>query len=557
MTHLERYTLWCQKATDKSVLDGLQAMHNNAAAIDNAFFKDLEFGTGGLRGELGAGTNCLNVYTIAKVTQGIALNMKAEGLKSVAVSMDSRNQSDIFSVRVAEIFAANGIKVTLSATCMPTPFLSYMVRQTQSDMGIMITASHNPAQYNGYKVYDADGCQLTDARANNMIGYIEKVDPFSVQSGNIKEYIAQGLVVYANESLTHNYMAEVLAQSVANTQEIQKANLKVLFTPLNGAGYSLIPTVLKKIGITDLHTVPEQSYPDGNFVTCPYPNPEKPEALKLGLELAQKIDADILIATDPDADRIGVSVKTCSGYRNLTGNETGVLITDYLFNRRIQNGTLPKNPVLIKTIVTTELVSKVATCYGAEVRNVLTGFKYIGEMIKTLELAGEVNRYVFGLEESCGYLAGTYVRDKDAVIASMLVAEMAAYYKTIGISLAEKMEELYTKFGTYSHKLVTKEFAGASGNATMKKLLDSLRANAPTHIQDIGVTKTLDYLTQTQLDLPKSNVLSYDLQGGSQLIVRPSGTEPQIKFYLTAAKTPNENKVVFEKLEKFIAERFG
>ena len=552
MTNMQRYALWCEKVTDAKLRQELKAMQDNPTAIDNAFYQDLAFGTAGLRGEIGAGTNCLNIYTIAKTTQGIADNMKKHGHKTVAISYDSRINSDVFSVKTAEVFAANGIKAYLSRECMPVPYLSFLTRALKADIGVMITASHNPAKYNGYKVYGPDGCQLTDARSGEMISYINQIDPFAVHTGKIEDYIKQGLIAYAPDEIEKQFLAVVKKQSCGNCE----SNIRIAYTPLNGAGYRLVPEIFKQIGVTDLHIVPEQAKPDGRFLTCSYPNPEKAEALKLGLELSEKVSADILIATDPDADRMGIAVKTQNGYRLMSGNETGVLLTDYLFSRRSALGTLPKNPVMVKTIVSTELAVRIAADYGAQTFNVLTGFKYIGEIIKGLEVQSQEDRFVFGFEESYGYLAGSHVRDKDAVVASMLIAEAAAYYKKQGITLADRIAQLYAQYGTYSHKLISKEFPGADGSAKMKKLLADLRAALPQNIGGVSITKSIDYLTQTEFNLPRADILSFNLADGCQLIIRPSGTEPLIKMYLTAAKTPAENQKAFARLESFINEVF-
>lgn len=551
MNSSERYQEWCKRATDREVVGQLQAMQNDAQAIENAFYKELAFGTGGLRGELGAGTNCLNVYTIRKVTQGIADCMKHYGYKTAAVSHDSRIHSDLFAATVAEVFAANGIKAYLTRELMPTPFLSFLTRETKADIGVMITASHNPAKYNGYKVYGSDGCQLTDARATEMIGYINAVDPFDVAVKPLADCLRDGSVEYASEEITERYLAAVYEQNICSADGI-----KVVYTPLNGTGYKLVPAILKKAGVKHIACVPEQDHPDGNFPTCPFPNPEKTEALKLGLALAEKEGADVLIATDPDADRIGIAVNENGKYRLMTGNETGTLLADFIFAARKANGTLPHRPVLVKTIVSTELAFKVVEEYGAQTFDVLTGFKYIGDIIGKLEAKGERDRFVFGFEESYGCLAGAHVRDKDAVVASMLVAEMTAYYKRQGKTLVDRINELYAKFGTYQHKLVSKQYDGAAGNAKMAELLAALRAELPTEIGGKKVVSTIDYLTQTEYDLPKSDVLSFKMSDGSQLIVRPSGTEPLIKFYLTAAKTPAENAICFTGMQTFIDRRF-
>ena len=537
MKETEKYELWLARVTDAEVRAQLESMRGDENAIVNAFYKDLEFGTGGLRGELGAGTNCLNVYTIRKVTQGIADCMKRYGFRTAAISRDSRIGSDRFAAAAAEVFAANGITAYVTHELMPTPFLSYMTRETKSDIGVMITASHNPSKYNGYKVYGADGCQLTDARAAEMTGYIEAVDPFAVPVKPFEEGLKDGSTRYIDDGLIDRYIAAVREQSLGSA-----AGVRVVYSALNGTGYKLVPRILREVGATDVTEVSEQCRPDGRFPTCPYPNPEKPEALRLGLELTEKTGADILIATDPDADRIGVAVRTADGCRLLSGNETGVLLTDYIFARRKERGTLPDRPVLVKTIVTTELGFKVAEKYRPETYDVLTGFKYIGDVIGKLEKKGEESRFVFGFEESYGCLAGTYVRDKDAVVAAMLVAEMAAYYKNRGLTLVDRIEEIYAEFGTYQHKLVSKEFPGAEGHARMQTLLENLRRHLPETLAGAKVTEVIDYLVQEEFDLPKSNVLSLKTDTGTRLVIRPSGTEPLIKFYITASRTPAENE---------------
>lgn len=536
----EKFNEWKTRATDAEILAGLKALETDENARINAFYKDLEFGTAGLRGELGAGTNCLNVYTIRKVTQGIANCMKKYGWTRASVSCDSRINSDLFARTVAEVFAANGVKTFITKELMPTPFLSYITRETKSDIGVMITASHNPAKYNGYKVYGSDGCQLADAGALEMIGYINEIDPFDVTTGTLEEYVKSGEVEYIGDDIIAAYLDEVLKRRNALAE-----GLTVTYTPLNGTGYKLVPAMLKRMNVAGLDIVKEQSMPDGHFTTCPYPNPEKADALRLGLLTAEKNGSDILIATDPDCDRVGIAVKTSDGMKLMTGNEVGVLLTDYLLKIRKEAGTLPERPVIVKTIVTTELAKKVAQPYNAEVKDVLTGFKYIGDVIAKLERKGEENRYLLGFEESYGYLSGTYVRDKDAVNGSMLIAEMAAYYKKQGKSLVDRINEIYAKYGLYAHKLLTYEFAGASGHDKMAKLLADLRQNLPGVIAGEKVVKTIDYLTQTEADLPKSNVLSFFMEDGSQVVVRPSGTEPLIKVYLTACKDEKSNAEKF------------
>ncbi len=546
MTSKEQYEQWVKKVTEPEVKKQLEAMKGDDKAIENAFYKYLEFGTAGLRGELGAGTNCLNVYTIRKVTQGIADCMKQSGLKTAAISYDSRINSDVFAAETAKVFAANGIKAYLTKELMPTPYLSFIVRHFKADIGVMITASHNPAKYNGYKVYGSDGCQLTDARANEMIGYIDNVDPFKVTTAAIDSYVKSGKIEYVGDDIAEYYLSEVMHRAVGNAE-----GLKIAYSPLNGTGYKLVPEILRRMKAETLYIVKEQGYPDGRFETCSYPNPEKPEALKLGLQLAREKEADILIATDPDADRMGIAVRHNGDYTLMTGNEVGVLLTDYVFSKKKENGTLPENPVLVKTIVSTALAAEVAREYDADVRDVLTGFKYIGDVIGKLEAKGEADRFVLGFEESYGYLSGSYVRDKDAVVASMLTASMTAHYKKQGKTLVDRITEIYEKYGYYEHKLKSYEYAGAEGNAKMKKILSDLRNNLPEKIGGMKVTDTVDYMTQTRFDLPKSNVLSFKLDNGCSLIVRPSGTEPLIKVYFTAAKTREENAALFAEMNAY------
>ena len=551
MTANEKYEEWLKKVTNEDVKRGLAAMADDPERIENCFYKDLEFGTGGLRGELGAGSNCLNIYTIRRVTQGIADSMKHYGQKVACVSCDSRNYSELFKETVAEVFAKNGIKTYITKELMPTPFLSYITRNYQADIGVMITASHNPAKYNGYKVYGSDGCQLTDNAANELIGYIENVDPFEVSTGSLDEYIAAGLVNYVDDAVIEKYLETVFGQHINMAD-----GLDVTYSALNGTGYKLVPEMLRRMNVKTLSLVDEQCHPDGNFPTCSYPNPEKPEALALGIETAKKNRSDILIATDPDADRVGTAVLHDGEYVLLTGNEVGVLLTDYLLSMKKANNTLPPRSVIVKTIVTTDLVRKVAAEYDAEIFDVLTGFKYIGDVIGKLERKGEENRYVLGFEESYGYLSGTYVRDKDAVNASMLVAEMTAYYKKKNMTLVDRLNEIYDRFGYYEHKLISFDFPGADGQAKLSRLLAQLRADLPRELAGRKVVKVIDYLTQTEADLPKSNVLSFTADDGTKLIIRPSGTEPIIKMYLTATKSKHENEEIFAKMQKMLEQIF-
>lgn len=537
----DNYAVWCEKASlYKADLDSMSDEDKK-----EAFYKDLEFGTAGLRGILGAGTNRLNVYTIGKVTKGLALYLlahKKSGV-TVAISYDSRNCSEEFARYAAAVLAECGIKAYITDKLQPTPYLSYMVRSLKCDAGIMITASHNPAKFNGYKVYGADGCQVTDNAATEIFSFIEGVDTFSVQPADFDKAVASGAIEFAD--VTRAYLDEVYKRSVGAAR-----NVSVVYTPLNGTGASIVPQMFRERGFNNVTIVPEQAMPDGNFPTTPYPNPEKAEALRLAVELAKKTGADIVIGTDPDADRIGAAVKTGDGYRLISGNEMGVLLIDYIFSHA---KALPKNPVVVKTIVTTDLAARVAERYGAEVREVLTGFKYIGEVIKKLEQKGEGDRFVFGYEESYGYLSGTYVRDKDAVVASMLVAEMAADYLKEGKTLADVLDGIYSEFGKYYHRTVSFTYEGAAGAQKMREVLASVRNNPPVEIDGSAVVESIDYLTQTKFDLPKSNVLSFKAADGSKLIVRPSGTEPLIKVYITAASGGEQRiDAILDQVKKFM-----
>lgn len=537
----DNYAVWCEKASlYKADLDSMSDEDKK-----EAFYKDLEFGTAGLRGILGAGTNRLNVYTIGKVTKGLALYLlahKKSGV-TVAISYDSRNCSEEFARYAAAVLAECGIKAYITDKLQPTPYLSYMVRSLKCDAGIMITASHNPAKFNGYKVYGADGCQVTDNAATEIFSFIEGVDTFSVRPADFDKAVASGAIEFAD--VTRAYLDEVYKRSVGAAR-----NVSVVYTPLNGTGASIVPQMFRERGFNNVTIVPEQAMPDGNFPTTPYPNPEKAEALRLAVELAKKTGADIVIGTDPDADRIGAAVKTGDGYRLISGNEMGVLLIDYIFSHA---KALPKNPVVVKTIVTTDLAARVAERYGAEVREVLTGFKYIGEVIKKLEQKGEGDRFVFGYEESYGYLSGTYVRDKDAVVASMLVAEMAADCLKEGKTLADVLDGIYSEFGKYYHRTVSFTYEGAAGAQKMREVLASVRNNPPVEIDGSAVVESIDYLTQTKFDLPKSNVLSFKAADGSKLIVRPSGTEPLIKVYITAASGGEQRiDAILDQVKKFM-----
>ena len=537
----QRYNEW--KAKAEGLAAELAAM--SADDVQEAFYKDLEFGTAGLRGILGAGTNRLNNYTIGKVTQGLADYLLAHVKKpAVAISYDSRKFSEEFARHAAAVLAHNGINTYITGELKPTPYLSFMVRHFGCDAGIMITASHNPAKFNGYKVYGSDGCQVTDKAAGEIFDYIQRVKTFDVKAVDYAAAVEKGDVSVAD--VTREYLDCVYERSVSD-----KRKLSIVYTPLNGTGCDIVPQMLRERGFDDVTIVPEQARPDGSFATCPYPNPEKAEALNLALELAKSRGADIVIGTDPDADRIGAAVKTKNGYRLITGNEMGVLLIDFVFSH---SKRLPEKPVAVKTIVTTDLAARVAESYGAEMREVLTGFKYIGEVIKKLEEKGEGERFVIGYEESYGYLSGTYVRDKDAVVATMLVAEMAAAYLAEGKTLEDVLDGIYSEYGRYFHRTVSFTYEGVAGAQKMKDVLAGVRKNPPRDIDGSAVVQSIDYMTQTQFDLPKSDVLSFKASDGSKLIIRPSGTEPLIKVYITAA-TGGEARIdsILEQAQKFMA----
>lgn len=566
----ESCKLWLENATDDSdLIEELKEVQNNENEVYERFYRELEFGTAGLRGIIGAGTNRMNIYVIRRTTQGLAnyLNSKFEN-PAVAISYDSRIKADLFAKEAARVLAANGVKAYISKELQPTPVLSFLVRELGCKSGIMITASHNPAKYNGYKCYGEDGCQMTDVAADTVYNEIQKVDIFNgVKLVSFEEGIAQGSIEWVDDSVYEKYLDNVQAQSV-NKGICDGSGLKIVYTPLNGAGNKLVRKILARIGVEDVTVVPEQENPDGNFTTCPYPNPEIKEALDLGLKLCDKVKPDLLLATDPDSDRVGIAVKVDNGYRLMTGNETGILLIDYILSCRKANGTLPKNPVAVKTIVTSKLVERICEKYSCELRNVLTGFKYIGEQILGLEQNNEESRYVFGFEESYGYLAGTYVRDKDAVVASMLICEMAAYYRKQGKSLSEVMNSLYEEYGYYINQTLNFEFDGAAGMEKMAQIMQNLRDNAPTQVADYKVTATADYKLsiakdletgkEETINLPKSNVLSYSLQGGGAAIVRPSGTEPKIKVYLTAVgKSQDDAKAICAKMGEDMKNKLG
>ncbi len=559
----QNYRLWCERATqDADVAAELAAIAGDDAEIRERFYRELEFGTGGLRGIIGAGDNRMNIYTVRRTTQGLADYLNARHAASaVAISYDSRIKSDVFAREAACVLAANGIRAYLFPQLEPTPVLSYAVRYYGCQAGIMVTASHNPAKYNGYKCYGADGCQMTDADAAAVTESIRRVDIFEdVRVMAYDDAVAAGRITVIGEELLASYLDCVAAQQV-NPGICGEAGLSIIYTPLHGAGNLPVRAILARVGADKVTVVPEQELPNGEFPTAPYPNPEIRQAFECALALAETVNPDLLLATDPDCDRVGIAVRDGDGYALMSGNEVGCLLLDYLLSCRTAAGTLPQNPVVIKTIVTTALAASIAQKYGCELRDLLTGFKYIGEQIGLLEQAGEADRYVFGFEESYGYLAGAYVRDKDAVVASMLIVEMASYYHKQGKTLLERMRELYDEHGYYRNTLVNVAFEGEQGMITMARLMDSLREDPPAAIGGLKVVAYADYRehiycdlatgTTSRIDLPASNVLSFTLTGGAGVIIRPSGTEPKVKAYITATgDTPAASAALGATLEQ-------
>lgn len=534
--YLEDYKRWSEADLEDSALkEELETIKGNDEEIKDRFAVALKFGTAGLRGVLGAGSNRMNIYVVRQATQGLANWVKTQGGNQlVAISYDSRINSDVFAKTAACVLAANGIKVRIYDALMPVPALSFATRFYEANAGIMVTASHNPAKYNGYKAYGPDGCQMTDEAADIVYAEIQKTDILTgAKMMSFEEGIEAGMIAYVGDDCKEALYDAIKARSV-RPGICETAGLKLVYSPLNGSGLVPVTRILKDIGITDITIVPEQQYPDGNFPTCPYPNPEIFEALRLGLELAEKSGADLMLATDPDADRVGIAMKCPDGsYELVSGNEVGVLLLDYICAGRIEKGTMPEKAVAVKSIVSTPLADAVAENYGVELRSVLTGFKWIGDQIAQLEAAGEVDRFIFGFEESYGYLAGPYVRDKDAIIGSMLICEMAAYYRSIGSSLKQRMEEIYDKYGRYLNKVDSFEFPGLSGMDKMSGIMDDLRKNPPKEIGGYSVVKVTDFKKPEETGLPAANVLIYKLEGGAEVIVRPSGTEPKIKTYFT------------------------
>ena len=542
----EKYELWLKNATaDEDVVSELLSIKGDDEAINDRFYKDLAFGTGGLRGVIGAGTNRMNIYTVGRATQGLAeyVNSVSKNGK-VAIAYDSRIKSDTFAKHSASILAANGIKVYIYPELMPTPMLSYAVRYFKCDAGIVITASHNPAIYNGYKAYGPDGSQLNLEASEYVLSIMNKVDIFSeVKTCDFDEAVKAGNIEFIGQDVIDSYLENVKAQQV-NPDICKDSDIKIVYTPLHGAGNKPVRAILSRIGLKDVTVVSEQELPNGNFPTAPYPNPELRQPFECALALAETLSPDLLLATDPDCDRVGIAVKSEGEFKLLTGNQVGALLLNYILSQKTEKGTLPKNPIAVKTIVTTELCQKIADKYGCELINVLTGFKFIGEQIGILEAKGEMERYQFGFEESYGYLAGGYVRDKDAVVASMLICEMVCYYKKQGKNLIEVLNGLYEEFGYFNNSQVSFTFEGQTGMEKMAAMMKKLCAEPPTEIAGSPVALISNYITSEKTDcktgeksvitLPKSDVLEYVLESGSSVIIRPSGTEPKIKVYVSS-----------------------
>ena len=551
MDYRKEYERWCVQATaDADVAAELQTMDD--AKVEDAFYRDLAFGTGGLRGVIGAGTNRMNIYTVAKASQGLADYLQKHFDKpSVSIGYDSRIKSDVFARAAAGVFAANGVEVHIWPNLMPVPTVSFATRYLGTSAGVMVTASHNPSKYNGYKVYGADGCQITTEAAAEILAEIEKLDIFAdVKRVTFEEGVEKGLIRYIPEEVYTAFVEEVKKQSVLFGETVNK-DVAIVYSPLNGTGLKPVTRALREMGYGNITVVKEQEQPDGNFPTCPYPNPEIKEAMALGMEYAQRCNADLLLATDPDCDRVGIAVKDKNGeYVLLSGNETGILLLDYVCAQRTKHGKMPANPVMVKTIVTTDMGEQIAAHYGVRTINVLTGFKFIGEQIGLLEKQGKADSYIFGFEESYGYLSGSYVRDKDGVNGATLICEMFSYYATQGVSLLDKLNELYQTYGYCLNTLHSYEFDGSAGFAKMQRIMKTFHEEiGPGKRVDAfagkKIEKVLDY-SQGLDGLPKSDVLKYLLEGHCSAVVRPSGTEPKLKVYISVSAEDKEQAETME-----------
>lgn len=560
-----KYDRWVREAehspvSDPDVVGELAAMEEDPKLMEDAFYRDLAFGTGGLQGVIGAGTNRMNVHTVVRASQGLAdyvVKHFPPGKRRIAVSYDSRIKSDLFSRVASGVFAANGIQVFLYSRLMPTPCLSFAVRNLGCAAGIMITASHNPSKYNGYKVYGADGCQITIEAAAEILSEIQKLDLFAdVRTMPFDQGIGQGSIQYISEEVLTAFVEAVKEQSLLGSEEADK-DVAIVYSPLNGTGREPVLRTLRECGYTNITVVKEQEMPDGHFPTCPYPNPEIPEAMALGMEYARQAGADLFLATDPDCDRVGIAVKNRQGdYVLLSGNETGMLLFDYICSRRIAENRMPQDPVMVKTIVTSDMGEQIADAYHVRTVNVLTGFKFIGEQIGKLESEGKEASYIFGFEKSYGYLTGSYVRDKDGVDGAFLICEMFAYYHARGISLPEKLEELYRRFGYCKNTLYSYEFDGAAGFEKMQRIMKEFRESCES-FGGKKVRKTLDYARGLD-GLPASDVVKFLLEDGCSLVVRPSGTEPKLKAYISvsaanAGEADQKEQMIEEDLKRYFA----
>ena len=555
------YQAWLANVKDEVLLADLNAMAGDEARIEDAFYRDLEFGTAGLRGVLGAGTNRMNIYTVGRAAQGVAnyviKNFKPEE-RSIAISYDSRINSDVFARVSADIFAANGIKAHIYPQLMPVPLLSFATRELRCCAGVMVTASHNPSKYNGYKVYGGDGCQITTEAADAILGEIEATDIFTaIRRSDFEAGLKDGMISWIGDDIYTAFIETVKKESMLQPGDVVDKNVAIVYTPLNGSGLGPVTRILKESGFTNITVVKEQEQPDGNFPTCPYPNPEIFEAMKLGMEYAQRENADLLIATDPDADRCGIAVRAADGsYQLLTGNETGMLLLDYICSRRQATGRMPARPVMVKSLVSIDMASRIAQHYGVEVRDVLTGFKYIGDQIALLEKEGHRSDYIFGFEESYGYLSGTYVRDKDAVDAAFLICEMFAWYKTQGMGLLEKLNSLYAQYGYCLNRTYSYTFEGASGFEKMKAIMQSFRA-PQSAFGGVKIEGVLDYLPGIN-GLPSADVIKFLMENNCSVVIRPSGTEPKMKAYISVSAQDKPACEVIqarikEDLDKFFA----
>lgn len=549
MDYRKEYERWMkQAAMDEDIVEELRSMDD--AKMEDAFYRDLAFGTGGLRGVIGAGTNRINIYTIAKASQGLADYLKKNFEEpSVAIGYDSRIKSDVFARTAAGVFAANGVRVSIWPVLMPVPTVSFAARYLHTSAGVMITASHNPSKYNGYKVYGSDGCQITVETADNILKEIEKLDIFAdVRNSDFEAGIANGSIQYIQDEVFTAFIEQVKSQSVLFGEEVDK-NIAIVYSPLNGSGLKPVTRTLKEMGYTNITVVREQEQPDGRFPTCPYPNPEIKEAMALGIEYAKRCNADLMLATDPDCDRVGIAVKNHVGeYELLTGNQTGMLLLDYICNQRQKHHKMPADPVMVKTIVTMDMAQQIAEHYGLRTINVLTGFKFIGEQIGRLEEQEKADSYVFGFEESYGYLTGSYVRDKDGVNGACMICEMFSYYATKGIGLLDKLDELYRMYGYCLNTLHSYEFDGSAGFVKMQKIMKAFRDD----VEKFGnkkVLKLLDYAAGLD-GLPKSDVLKFLLEDNCSIVIRPSGTEPKLKMYISVSA---EDKETAEKTEEEIS----